>query len=92
MNDSQCLGLTHFARRKGGERGGRVPEEICSGQHERHRAGVGLRRCDFWKESWGERKRYLRAEPTTQERAEMSPRDTGISRNHSILQHPPCAA
>ena len=88
MNDSRCLGVTHFARWRGGEREGRAPGEICSGQRERHRAGAGLGRCDFWKESQGERKRYLRADPATQERAEMSPRDARISRNHSISQHP----
>lgn len=89
MNDSRCLGVTHFARRRGGERGGRAPGEICSGQHEQRRAGNGLRRCDFWKETWGGgEERYLRADPTTLERAGMSPGDTGISPNHSILQHP----
>lgn len=84
MNDSRCLGVTHFARRRGGERGGRATGEICSGQHEWRRAGAGLGRRDFRKDSWGGKKRYLKADPTTQERAEMSPRDTGISLNHSV--------
>lgn len=87
MNDSWCLGVTHFAQQRGGEQGGRAPGEICSGQHKQHRAGAGLGRCNFWKESQGERKKYLRAALTTQERAEMSPRDARISRSHSILQH-----
>lgn len=36
----------------------------------------------------GGNKRYLRADPTTLERAGMSPGDIGISPNHSILQDP----
>lgn len=47
MKDSWCWGVTHFAqRRRGGQWGGWVPGEICSGQHEKCKAGAGLRRCD----------------------------------------------
>lgn len=88
MNDSWCRGVTHFAWQRGGERGGQAPGKICLGQQEQHRAGAGLRRCKFWKESQGERKRYLKANPTTQERAEMSPRGARIGCDHSVLQHP----
>lgn len=85
MNDSWCLGVTHFARWRGSKQGGQAPGEICLGQHEQQRAGDGLRRSTARSRVRGERKRHLAADPTTQERAEMSPGDTGISHNHGIL-------
>lgn len=89
MNDSWCLGVTHFARRRGGERGGREPGEICSGQHEPEQGRGWAQKMGLMeRESGGGEKRSLRTDPTTQERAEMSPGDTRISHHHSILQHP----
>lgn len=60
MNDSWCLGVTHFAQQRGGEQGGRAPGEICSGQHKQHRAGAGLRRLQLLEGESGGKKKVLK--------------------------------
>lgn len=70
--------VTHRARHgRGGEQAGQLLGSTALGQHKLHRAGPGTARCDFWKQRQGERKRSLRADPSTRERAEVSPGNAG---------------